>query len=559
MTNHQPPENQPNPEPHQPHEAWQGGAPEYLESGGGRRPARSGRRRRPLLLAGLGVLGLGVAGGVAFGAWWYLADGGSAAEALPADSLGYVGLTLDPSGQQKLQALETLRKFPALAEELDLEGDASDVDLKERLVDLVLEDAPCTGLSHGEDVEPWLGDRLGVAAVDLGDDAPAAVVAVEVTDAEAADEGLAEIDACGDDSGEASFAWSVEGDWLLATEDAEGLARVQDLVAEGTLADDEDFQRWTSAAGGEGLVTLYAAPAAGPYLAGLVERDPALAEDLGVGVPGQDELPEQVEEALGDFAGAGARLRFTDGALELEGAGSIGESGYLRALSGDVSELVGSLPADTGLAYAMGVQEGWFDELLTYLADTSQGLVEADELADELVRLTGLTGSDLEAAVGGGVALAIGGGVDPAEMLGPDPTSFPLALKVDGEVDDVEKVVEALSDQLGPDAGLVGLAEGDAGVTVGLDGPWLDEVADGGELGRSERFRTVLPDADRAEGISYLDLDAVRAVVAEALEQLGGPDEATQVLDDLAPLAAFGAASWLEDDVLRLRVRLTTD
>ena len=104
------------PDPHD------GGQPELLEQGGGR-PLDRDRpgRRRKVLVPVLAGLGLAAVGGAAFGARWFLDEGAQAAEALPASAVGYVGLTLDPSGSQKLEALRTLEKFPLIAEELGLD------------------------------------------------------------------------------------------------------------------------------------------------------------------------------------------------------------------------------------------------------------------------------------------------------------------------------------------------------------------------------------------------------------------------------------------------------
>ncbi len=77
------------------------------------------------------MLGLGVVGGAAFGTYWYLSEGAQAADAFPADSIGYVGLNLDPSGRQKLEALETLKKLPSISDELDLDGPVEDIDVKQ--------------------------------------------------------------------------------------------------------------------------------------------------------------------------------------------------------------------------------------------------------------------------------------------------------------------------------------------------------------------------------------------------------------------------------------------
>ena len=100
-----------------------------LESGRGARvePARPAGRtgiRRPGLVAGGALLGVSV---VAAGAWagysMFFATGPQAAEALPAATVGYVSVDLDPSGQQKLEALRTLRKFPAFVDNVDLVQD----------------------------------------------------------------------------------------------------------------------------------------------------------------------------------------------------------------------------------------------------------------------------------------------------------------------------------------------------------------------------------------------------------------------------------------------------
>ncbi len=43
--------------------------------------------------------------------------------------------------------------------------------------------------------------------------------------------------------------------------------RVAADAADSSLADDGDFQQWTDAAGDDGIMAMYAAPAAGAYLA----------------------------------------------------------------------------------------------------------------------------------------------------------------------------------------------------------------------------------------------------------------------------------------------------
>src|SRR6478672_9786631 len=89
---------------------------EYLDSGSGAAvsPARTSapnRKRIALVAAGLGLIALLGAGGT----WAYLAftqQGPQPAEALPASTVFYLSVDLDPSGGQKVAAIETLRKFP---------------------------------------------------------------------------------------------------------------------------------------------------------------------------------------------------------------------------------------------------------------------------------------------------------------------------------------------------------------------------------------------------------------------------------------------------------------
>ena len=332
-------------------------APEYLEPAAGSPLPGEGRsRKRPLLLGGAAVAGVALVGAAAWGAWWWLADGGQAAEALPASAVGYVGLTLDPSGSQKVEALSTLRSLPAIAEELDLDGPVEDIDLKQTLGTAFLGTAPCDDLTYEEHLEPWLGDRLGVAAVPV-DDQPKVVVAVETTDEDAAVEGMDALMACGDDDtggdvggdDEEGAAYEVRDGWVVLAPDETALDAVLADLDEGTLADDEDFQRWTEEAGEPGVLTMYAAPAAAAYLEDALDgffgdlgepvlegtsTDAIAMTTAASSVAATSEQPspeEQLQEAIEAFEGAAATVRFVDGSMELEMAGGLGDSELLAA------------------------------------------------------------------------------------------------------------------------------------------------------------------------------------------------------------------------------------
>src|SRR5688500_16535777 len=141
--------------------------PEYLGAGGpSRQPgsdASDGSSRRwPVL----GATAVGVAAALGLGGWgaYALLSGGGLqpADALPASAVAYVSLDLDPSAGQKIEAFKILKKFPGIDEELDI---SSTDDLRRVIFDKVQDEGSCTDLDYDADIDPWIGERVALAAV----------------------------------------------------------------------------------------------------------------------------------------------------------------------------------------------------------------------------------------------------------------------------------------------------------------------------------------------------------------------------------------------------------
>ncbi len=144
------------------------------------------------------------AGGAAAAAVWWSSTGAQPAEALPDSTLGYASIDLDPSGEQKVEALKILKKFPAFNDEIDLD---TDDDIRQKMFEEFDLGEACDGLDYEDDIEPWLGDRAAVAAVDTGEDTPVAAFVLQVKDEGAAEDGLAKIKDCAGESGDEGGGW----------------------------------------------------------------------------------------------------------------------------------------------------------------------------------------------------------------------------------------------------------------------------------------------------------------------------------------------------------------
>jgi hypothetical protein len=241
-----------------------GGTAESLEFGSGRplprqpRTKGSGRRKLVAAVSALAVLGAGVG---AVWAWQaFLTTGPQPAEALPASTLAYVAVDLDPAAGQKLAALDFLRKFPSLEKQVGV-TDAGD--LRKGAFDGLEADLGC-GLTYA-DVEPWVGERFAFAMVDQG--GPKPVVVLQVADREKAAAGLKRVTDCAD----GEFGSALGDEWAVLAESDKVAGDVLRDSAASPLTEDTEFQRWTGEAGEPGVVTLYAAPEAGPALVSAFE------------------------------------------------------------------------------------------------------------------------------------------------------------------------------------------------------------------------------------------------------------------------------------------------
>lgn len=539
------------------------GGPEYLEPDGGE-PVGSGSRgggggRRTALVAGGAAVALAAVGGGVWAAMSFFATGSQPAEGLPASTIGYASVDLDPSGGQKIEAFRMMEKFPALKEELELDGFDADDDLLEKLFQDVEES--CKDVSYADDMKPWLGYRFGVAAVDLGEELPTPVGVVQVTDASAAEDGLAKLQECaGADVG----GWAIDGEWAVIGETEEIAQQVVDATADGTLADDEDFQRWTDEVGEAGVLNLYAAPEAGQYLAeflarpmnplgGLGAMTGELPLDEDMEPPATEELPEEVSRALEAFEGMAGTLRFDDGALEFEVAGGSGAEQLAAFSSDQAADAVTTLPEDTAAAFGIALPEGWLTKALAQAEAYSNGEMTADDMIAELEAQTGLTVEELETLTGESAALALGSELDPETFFSSsDGSDVPVGAKIQGDTDAIQGVLQKLADHVGEDVGVLGNEAEGGFVAVGPNPDYRQRILGDGGLGDSEVFQNVVREADDASAILYVNFDA-----GSWLDKLAESDPTAA--ENLEPLQGIGFSSWVTDDAGHAVFRLTTD
>ena len=536
------------------------GNPEYLDGSGpggsapdaGHAPDNDNRKR--LIALGALVAGGAVVAGGAWAATSFFATGSQPAEALPDSTVAYFSVDLDPSGGQKIEAIKTLRKFPAFTDEVNLE---TDDDLRERLFEEIVTSGECKGLDYAEDVKPWVGSRAAIAAVDLGEDEPAAVGVVQVSDAGKAEDGMAKlVELCGsaaEDTTEGAGGWVVDGDWMVIAETEEIAQQVVDAADGASLAGDASFDQWTSEAGDEGFMSFYVAKAAAQYL----DDAAGMGAMLG-GMPseGSEEVPDQLAGLIEEFDGAAATVRFDDGAVEIEYAMSNYQKDLTAFIDSETGvDMVAGLPEDTLAAFGFSLQEGWADAMLDYVKDTVPD--EAATIDDQVAQFESETGlsfpEDIETLLGEGVSVSLGSGIDPDAITNGGPGEVPAGIRIKGDADEIQAVLDKIAAQGPPEmAEFLQVTEGDGYAVLALQDDYRGKLEGGGDLGGTDDYAKVVESGD-AQSVFYVNFDADDDWLVRVTKDM------PEVSDNVAPLSAFGVSGWVDGDVLHGMLKLTTD
>jgi hypothetical protein len=557
-----------------------GATPEYLDQGSGQPivaepagtpPAPARRSRRTTALVGGGVIGLLAVGAGAWAAINFFQQGAQPAQELPASTLAYVSIDLDPSGGQKIDAFRMLNKFPAFKDKV---GIHSVDDVRHKIGDQLIASSGCN-LSYDSDIAPWLGDRAAMAAVDLGEPQPAPVLVVQAKDDGKADSSMHELLTCGDHP-PTDVAYDVHNGWVIVAKTQDVVTRVEAATSRASLSDDATYQKWTKAVGDAGVVNLYAAPAAGDYLANhLADLQNAFTPyGLSGGVSSSSASSAAVPSAyhakaaapatsdpfggtLKNFQGAAATLRFTGNGLELATATdpALSESGITSDQGGAV---VSRLPDDTAAAFGIGLRPGWVLALANRFASSSGDGRTGQELLDQLSQDSGLDlPADAETLLGTSSAISIGKTFDFEAMIeSSSGTGLPVAYTVKGDPSAIEKVLAELRQKAGSDPSSTTALESDSAGDLVVVGPTPDYrklVLDGGTLGNTAAFRSVIPEAQRASMVLYVNVDDLE----HAISQASGGDPS--VTDNVAPLQAVGFSSWNDGQVAHTSLQISTN
>ena len=261
---------------------------------------------------------------------------------------------------------------------------------------------------------------------------------------------------------------------------------------------------------------------------------------------------DEVKKVFEDFQGAAATVRFDDGALELEVAAdsAMSQAQGVQFTDGG-GDAIADLPEGTVAALGMSLEDGWFESMLDQMSSMSGQ--DPQQFVAQAEQELGLSlPEDVEALTGDSFALALGGDFDPEAMANSEDVSeLPFGVRITGDSDRIEAVLDKLRKNSPEAEAVVSQTDGDT-VAIGANKAYVDELIEGGNLGDSDVFDEVVPDADGAGMVFFLDVDA-----GDWLTKLVGDDQ--QARENIEPLSAVGATGSVDGDVSHLKLRITTD
>ena len=345
----------------------------------------------------------------------------------PTDAPLYGEIVVDPEGEQEEAVDALLARFPEL-------GDPA-----ERIPELIDEAfaEQDSSLTYSEDIEPWLGDRIGlfVSGYSGGEEADGALV-VATTDEETARSALEQ------DLNEAEQR-SYDGvDYLYDPEDDAVAGIVDGFLVAGS---EPGFQAAVDAAAGEGLVDSERFSAAldqaeGDPLATLYFDTAAFVDIAAESDPTFDAQAGALFQAISPSDPTVATLTAEEDALVIDSS----QSGLPVSTLGAGAAIVSELPDDAWLAFGAPEVGDTASEVLDALEEG--GGPSRDTIASGLEAQTGLDldrdllgwMGDLGVFVRGTALLDLGGAVviettDPAAS-GRALQAVERLLRADGEV-----------------------------------------------------------------------------------------------------------------------------
>jgi hypothetical protein len=449
----------------------------------------SPKRARGWVLAIVAAVVVALIGGGGYFAVNLLSGGGTQPQdVLPANALGYIRLDLDPAANQKLALFGIARKFTVTKDTFT--GD----DPRQAFFGMIKkQSSDLSKIDYARDIEPWLGQRVGIALLEpkKGSTQPQVVAAVQVTDQAKAREGIAKLDRA---SGGSKTGVAFRDDYAIIS-DTQALA---DRSATGpVLSTNTDFTGDLATLGEPGVLSFWMDMARVAKIAGTIT--PQDQATLG-------------QFAKGRFVGA---LRFESDYVEL--AGVVRGADALKAQP-EAAKLT-DLPASTvgavsisGLGEVLSKQWSQIMKMISASADgqSIQQQITATEQS------TGLKlPEDIVTLLGKNLTFAVDDkGLDGnLPNIGARLTTDPA--KAQAIVDKLEKAIA----DTGGTAPQIAKVSGDGTFVLASSQQYAAELAKGGgTLGDSETFQKAIPNAGDATFAAYVDLDKLEKLYLKDLE-----------------------------------------
>lgn len=535
---------------------------------------RTGRGGRRLVVGGIAAAVILGGGYGAFAVYDRLDGGGTQPhDVLPATTQAYLRIDLDPSAGQKVDLFKLIRKVPDLADEVGITSDKQDV---RELVFRDIVASECDSLDYDKDVEPWLGDRLGIGG-NIEDES--FLIAIQTDDEDASRAGIKKLFACADESYGIAY---LDGYAIVGPKQADVDAAVR-ATERGTLGDKKEFVEDFDELGNQGVVSGWADLAAiaksptaqdlaGPQITELAKggtvaaalRTDGAAIEIALlsGADGAPKatstdlatLPEGTVAAL-SIAGVGDRVSASfdsfvqefDSAFEGFGTGIAGPS-TSPTLSPEELEQLG-LPADFNEQLGDVGGEG----------SEGDGPPGAQGFIDQIEQATGLKlPEDLATLFGDQLTLAVG--EDNLETLptlsGPDGLSaLDIAISLTADKAAALDLVERIA-RLAGDHGIPLVAKAtDDGAVLATNPDAAEAIVDPqGSLGDVKAFESVIPDGDGTYGGLFVNVGTILDKLLEAEP----PDDIRSTIESARKISAFGISVAKQgDDRALTRFRLS--